>query len=122
MIDNIELKPNPKLKKLLKAGVTKPLEKAVFRIGTLGQNEVKKNIKEQKLIDTGQLRQSSLFKPFVDKTKGKITIGKDYGIHHEFGTKYLTARPFFRPMIETVQKEAPNIMKEEVDKYLKNNT
>jgi len=71
------------------------------------------------VVDTGQLRQSTLFKPLIDKTQGKITVGKEYGLYHEVGTKYMSSRPFFKPMIETVTKEAPKIMKEEVDKYLK---
>jgi hypothetical protein len=119
MIDSIELKGDKEMQKLLESGVKRPMEKAVFRIGTLGQNEAKKNITSQRLIDTGQLRQSVVFTPMVDRTKGKITVGKKYGEQHEFGRRFYRERPFFRPMIEKVKKQSQNIIKEEVDKYLK---
>ncbi len=122
MINEIKLNQTKGLKKLLRQGITRPLEKAVFRIGTIGRNEASKNIKNQKLIDTGQLRQSVIFRPLVDRTQGKILVGKEYGIYHEEGTIYIKPRPFFKPMIEKVEKLSSGIIKAEIDKYLKKMT
>lgn len=60
---------------------------------------VKKNIEQKRIIDTGALRDS-----IVAEGRGNdesvVRDGVSYGVYNEFGTYKMPARPFFVPAVE----------------------
>lgn len=66
-----------------------------FARAALGiEGEVKLNIHTMGLIDTGALF-NSVHAEQIRPNLWRITVGVEYGIYHEFGTRFLPARPFF---------------------------
>lgn len=56
-------------------------------------------------VDTGTLKNAN----YVERVQDKVwrwLDGTDYGIHLEFGTRNMAARPFVRPAIERIAQEA----------------
>ncbi len=81
------------------------------------KKEIKGNISEKGLVDSGALRDSIKVK--VNKGRAKIGIvnlgDAYYGAFHEFGTTRLPARPFIQPSVEKfdeVQVVVGNYLKE----------
>jgi HK97 gp10 family phage protein len=53
-------------------------------------------------VDTGALRnsiQAAQVRPFA----WRVTVGAEYGIYQEFGTRRMPARPFFFPAVHEVE-------------------
>ena len=60
--------------------------------------QVRQNIVDDEIIDTGDLLNS-----ITAEQRGNITLVRDgvsYGVYNEFGTSRMAARPFFAPAIE----------------------
>lgn len=55
-------------------------------------------------VDTGTLRnsiQARKVRPFA----WEVTVGAEYGVYVEWGTRFMAAQPYFRPAITKVQPE-----------------
>lgn len=59
-------------------------------------------------VDTGALR-ASIHVENIGKFRQAIVVGVDYGIHLEFGTSKMAARPFMNPMALWLQGEISRI-------------
>lgn len=59
-------------------------------------------------VDTGNLRNSITVQD-LGLMKREIVDGTEYGIHLEFGTTNMEARPFMTPMIEWLRGEVKGI-------------
>lgn len=88
------------------------IHKTIFELGTLGESKAKEIITQKHIIDTGTLRNQTLFYP----QKQMILVGVDYGRKQEFGDKNQKARPFIAPTKKYLTQIAPSIAK----KHLKN--
>lgn len=57
-------------------------------------------------LDTGTLRDSIVVKPIQNRRTGAVSVGVGttgegfYGRFHEYGTRYMPARPFLRPAFD----------------------
>jgi hypothetical protein len=60
--------------------------------------EVKKNITQKHIIDTGALLGSISHVPNGEEVT--VKDGVSYGVYNEFGTNRMGARPFFLPAVE----------------------
>lgn len=61
-------------------------------------------------VDTGALRNSINVRKIRARTY-QIADGVEYGIHLEFGTRRMGARPFMRPMAQRLAKRAPQFFR-----------
>lgn len=59
----------------------------------------KKNVAAHGLIDTGNLVNSIKARE-VGEMLWRVSVGADYGIYHEMGTRFLPPRPFLSPAAE----------------------
>lgn len=59
-------------------------------------------------VDTGALR-SSINVQSPDANTRTVNVGVDYGIHLEYGTSRMSARPFMGPMAMWLEGEIPRI-------------
>lgn len=62
----------------------------------------KRNIQGHGLIDTGAMLNSVIARP-LNARQWVVTVGAHYGIYHEFGTRFLPARPFLGPAADEVK-------------------
>lgn len=67
-------------------------------IETTGR-EIEREAKERAPVKTGALRRSIGFTMESD-TAGIVRVGQPYGVHIEYGTRYMGARPFLTPAVE----------------------
>lgn len=61
----------------------------------------KEGILAHGLVDTGALLNSVQARQ-LGPMRWVVEVGQSYGIYHEFGTRYLPARPFLHPAVEQV--------------------
>lgn len=54
-------------------------------------------------VRTGNLQRSIAYKRTASK-KWKVSVGEDYGIYVEYGTRKMIAQPYFRPAIVKANK------------------
>lgn len=52
-------------------------------------------------VDTGMLR-NSIQTQILDDMTAMVTVGAEYGIYVEFGTRHQAAQPYFIPAVEQV--------------------
>lgn len=52
-------------------------------------------------VKTGALR-ASIQSVQVSQLHWRVTVGADYGIYLEYGTRHTAARPYFQPAVEAV--------------------
>lgn len=52
-------------------------------------------------VDTGFLR-GSIQTEILDPMTARVSVGAEYGIYVEFGTRYMAAQPYFIPAAEQV--------------------
>lgn len=65
---------------------------------------VKKHAKMRVPVRTGALRDSIATKR-VGTRHWKVSVGKEYGVYVEYGTRYMHAQPYFRPAIRFANAE-----------------
>lgn len=65
-------------------------------------------------VVTGNLKSSVLFQPVPGMDAFKVVIQANYGIHLEFGTEHMAARPFVRPAIDRTIASVPDRVKVKV--------
>lgn len=58
--------------------------------------------------DTGNLR-NGITTGSVAPLRWQIRVGAEYGLHLEFGTRRMAARPFMEPMARELQKSIPTL-------------
>jgi len=56
-------------------------------------------------VDTGFLR-NSIHAESVGPLRAVVQVGAEYGMHVEYGTRYMAAQPFLAPAIAVVQKRS----------------
>lgn len=61
-------------------------------------------------VDTGYLR-GSIRAHRVGKAHWRVTVGADYGIYPELGTRYMAARPYLAPAARAVRQQFINALK-----------
>lgn len=84
------------VKKLLSAMVAKAAHDVVY--------EAQAKVVELDLIDTGFML-SSIEALQISEFHWQVTVGAFYGIYHEFGTRYMPARPFMGPAADKVMPD-----------------
>lgn len=78
---------------------------ALMQGGLVLEREIKVNITRQHLIDTGKMR-ASVAALIINARKIIVAVRTFYAIFHEYGTRYMKARPFARPAVDTHGKQA----------------
>ena len=80
----------------LRPNVDKALQETAAKVET----DVKINIQQKHIIDTGNLLNSIGFTK-IDEGMYEVTDGTEYGVFQELGTRRgVIARPFFIPAVE----------------------
>ena len=75
--------------------------------------EMKQNVVEKNIIDTGALLNSTQVQRFEDDGLTSYTgPSVEYAIHHEYGTRYMAARPFVGPAVESIRADFVRTLKE----------
>lgn len=75
--------------------------------------EIKQNVVEKDIIDTGALLNSVQVQRFEDDGLTSYTgPGVEYAIHHEYGTSRMAARPFVGPAVEAIRDDFIRTLKE----------
>ena len=75
--------------------------------------EMKQNIVEKDIIDTGALLGSTQVQRFEDGGLTSYTGPTvEYAIHHEYGTRFMAARPFVAPAVEAIRTDFIQTLKE----------
>lgn len=65
-------------------------------------------------VDTGFLRNS--VQSTVTGTTGVVTVGAEYGAYVEYGTRRMSAQPYFHPAIEQFRPIYRGIVEREVSR------
>lgn len=63
--------------------------------------DVEADAKTRAPVDTGTLR-NSIQATKVGAAYWRVTVGADYGVHVEWGTRFMGARPFLRPALTSI--------------------
>lgn len=58
-------------------------------------------------VDTGNLKNSIMAAPGVSRLTWLLLVGADYGVHLEYGTVRMAARPFVLPAVERMVSMMP---------------
>ena len=61
-------------------------------------------------VRTGNLR-GSIQATRISATHWRVTVGADYGVYVEHGTRFMGAQPYFRPAIQAVTRAFRKAMK-----------
>lgn len=93
------------------------IEKALYALALDGERDVKQSfgtspsmVGDPPGVDTGTLK-SSIKARKIRALTYWIHDGTDYGIHLEYGTRKMGARPFMRPMAQRLAKRAPQFFR-----------
>lgn len=68
---------------------------------------------EPPAVQTGKLKNSITHQREAARS-WSVTVGAEYGVHLEFGTAVMAARPFLRPAVRAIAETAPKVLKAEV--------
>ena len=63
---------------------------------------VETGAKQRSPVDTGFLRNSIQTQTVNDLT-AEVTVGADYGVHQEYGTRYQPAQPYLTPAADAAR-------------------
>jgi len=91
--------PTKTFNALGKLGQAPHTERALMQGGLIIERATKQNITTQGLIDTGKMR-SSVAALVEEWNKVVVAVRVYYAFFHEFGTRFLPARPFLRPALD----------------------
>lgn len=80
-------------------------EQAVAKTALDLEGQAKQNIRGHDLIDTGYLV-GSVHAERMGPARWRVVVGAFYGVFHEYGTRFLPARPFLIPAANRVR---PNL-------------
>ena len=72
--------------RLINAEIQKAIQDSLNEIGIKGETQAKKNITENKNIDTGRLRASITYDIDINQKKVRIGTNVQYGVYLEKGT------------------------------------
>lgn len=64
--------------------------------------DVQAGAQDRAPVDTGYLR-GSIRAVRVSEAHWRVTVGADYGIYLEMGTRHMAARPYFGPAVRAVR-------------------
>ncbi len=78
----------------IKAGMVMQAEAATAKTA----NDIAAGAMRRAAVDTGFLR-SSIQARKVGPAHWRVTVGAEYGIYVEFGTRFMAAQPYFFPAI-----------------------
>lgn len=79
------------------------IEQAVKNIVKRRTSEMNRKAQRYAPVDTGELRRSILSTFSENGMQGKVSAGMHYSPYLEYGTRFMSARPFMRPAFyETV--------------------
>lgn len=78
------------------------------------RNDVKANIVAMDYIDTGATL-NSVQAEMIGPTEGKVSVGTEYAVFGNFGTRYQAPRPFFTQAETKAAEEFPKRMKAAVE-------
>ena len=65
-------------------------------------------------VDTGNLKNSVVAVPDSNPQTWRVQVGAEYGVHLEYGTAKMAARPFVLPAVEWLVANLPNDLAVEV--------
>lgn len=75
--------------------------------------DIEAGAKKRAPVDTGTLR-GSIQARQVSATHWIVTVGADYGLYLEYGTRFMAAQPYFGPAIRAVRSSFNRAMKKVV--------
>jgi HK97 gp10 family phage protein len=90
--------------------IIKGMEGKAARIVAKTALDIEAGAKLRAPVDTGTLR-ASIQARKVSATHWIVTVGVDYGIYLEYGTRHMAARPYFAPAIRAVRASFNQAMK-----------
>ncbi len=70
------------------------------------ESDAKENVVKYDVIDTGNLL-GSIFSQSTGQAQGMVASPAEYSAYQNFGTRYITGRPYFSDMVETARQEFP---------------
>ena len=68
-------------------------------------------------VDTGALR-DGIRAQVAGDGEAQVTDGVAYGVHLEFGTRHMAARPFMTPAVEAMRREVETLVRGVTDEVL----
>lgn len=82
--------------------IRRGMDAQVGRVVAKAAKDVEGHAKSRAPVDTGFLR-NSIQADRKTEHHWEVTVGAHYGIYLEYGTRHMTARPYFEPAIERVR-------------------
>jgi hypothetical protein len=70
------------------------------------ESDVKVNIRKYGAVDTGNMLNSTQGR-MEGEHDGVVSVGADYAVHVNYGTRYISGRPFFSDATERARQEFP---------------
>lgn len=72
------------------------------------------------LVDTGDLYRSVVAQPMATRKLNayEVVVGERYGIYHEYGTRYMPARPFLTPAVEDIRPFYEDRVRQAIERSL----
>lgn len=92
----------------LRANVGPKTEEALDALALKVQAEAQGNIVRQDLVDTGMLLNDVTIQKLGKGRRG-VGTGRKYGVHHEYGTRKMKARPWLRPALKAAEPLAKDL-------------
>lgn len=93
--------------------IVKGMEGKAAQIVAKTALDIEAGAKKRAPVDTGNLR-GSIQARKVSDTHWIVTVGADYGIYLEYGTRFMAAQPYFAPAIRAVRSSFNQAMKKVV--------
>jgi HK97 gp10 family phage protein len=90
--------------------IAKGMENRAAQIVAKTALDIEAGAKVRAPVDTGTLR-ASIQARRISPTHWIVTVGVDYGIYLEYGTRFMGARPYFGPAIRAVRSSFNQAMK-----------
>lgn len=133
---NIEIVNLPEIRaafssapRLMRTALPKAINKSLLLIGTEADKNLKKKIYDAPISKSGYKRTGNLISSVLDPTrglklagpgeyKGYVGSGTNYGIFVEMGTRFMAAKSYLRPAVESTGLEVQTIFKEAVQGVL----
>lgn len=106
----IKIKSSKNFKKTLGKGAE--VDKAAKRIVRTAGTEMQQKAQRLSPVDTGALKRSIGIEMFNSGLTAVVSPTMDYSAYLEFGTRFMSARPYMRPAFRAVSPKFKKAMKE----------
>lgn len=74
-------------------------------------HDIEAHAKQNAPVDTGFLK-SSIQAKMISETQGVVSVGAEYGIYVEYGTRFQAAQPYLGPAVTAVRSGFESAMEQ----------